>query len=303
MTKHSIWCPIDAVYGPASGNQATGEPIMYGEVGAMQADSPWSGHYTVWPAIWAVAHTTQFAEPGWKYVTGGCGRPSTATWDGSYVTLKHPTTGDYSIVIVTGAATSYTFNLSGGLSTGPLHVWSTDASASFVHGQDIAPTEGQSAQISCAANSIYSLTTTTGQTKGTHAIPPASPFPFPTMTITRDAAGQTPKYHSDQKGTFEVVADGTGKHLRQVLPAEGILWHTLDKPVTVFGDMGWTDYDLRAKVYIEAGNVELCARAGRGHAQAGISPDPVQERRLAIARGHHVPAHGHGIGIQWVHLA
>jgi galactosylceramidase len=176
--------------------------------------------------------------------------------------LKDPATGNYSIIIVTGAATSYTFNLSGGLSTGTLHVWSTNASNAFERGQDITPAGG-SFTIACAANSIYSLTTTTGQSKGTHVIPPAAAFPFPYYENYESyGAGQTPRYHSDQKGTFEVAADADGKHLRQVLPAEGILWHTLDKPVTVFGDMGWKNYDLRAKVFIAAGNVELCARVG-----------------------------------------
>lgn len=262
ITKHSIWCPIDAIYGPVTGAQATAEPIMYAEVGAMQADTPWSGHYTVWPAIWAVAHTTQFAEPGWNYVTGGCGRPSTASWDGSYVTLKNPATGDYSIIIVTGAATSYTFNLSGGLSTSAIRVWSTNASNAFMRGPDIAPSGG-AFTIDCAANSIYSLTTTTGQSKGSRSIPPSGSFPFPYYDNYEGyAAGQTPKYHSDQKGTFEVAADADGKHLKQILPAEGILWHTLDKPVTVFGDMAWTNYDFRAKVFVNAGNVEMCARIG-----------------------------------------
>ncbi|MEO7426465.1 MAG: hypothetical protein ABI036_14855, partial [Fibrobacteria bacterium] len=262
ITKHSIWCPIDGIYGPATGKQATAEPIMYGEVGAMQADTPWSGHYTVWPAIWAVAHTTQFTEPGWKYVNGGCGRPSASLWDGSYVTLKHPTTGDYSIIIVTGAAASYTFNLSGGLSTGSVHVWSTNASEAFVRGPDITPA-GASFTIECAANSIYSLTTTTGQSKGSRTIPPSGAFPFPYYDSYEGySAGQTPKYHSDQKGTFEVFADASGKHLMQILPAEGILWHTLDKPVTAFGDMAWTNYDFRARVFVDAGNVEMCARLG-----------------------------------------
>ena len=199
------------------------------------------------------------------YCTSGCGRPSTATWDGSYVTLRHPTTGDWSIIIVTGAAAEYTFNLSGGLSSGTVHVWRTNSTNSFEKQTDITPSES-SFSLSCQANSIYSLTTTTGQSKGHATIPAAASFPFPYYeNYERYVAGETPRYHMDQKGTFEVVADSLGKHARQIVPQEGILWganHSTDKPSTVFGDPAWTNYDLMADVFIDAGSVEICSRVG-----------------------------------------
>ena len=69
--------------------------------GLMIAKTPWSGHYEVQPAIWAAAHTTQFAEPGWKYVDSGCGFLK----NGSYVTLKSQDSKDYSIIIETADTT------------------------------------------------------------------------------------------------------------------------------------------------------------------------------------------------------
>ena len=57
ITKCEIWCPIDAIFG---------DSLPWSDVGLMRASTPWSGHYEVWPAVWAVAHTTQFAEPGWR---------------------------------------------------------------------------------------------------------------------------------------------------------------------------------------------------------------------------------------------
>ena len=57
-TKVEFWCPIDSIY----------DQIIWPDTGLMQADTPWCGYYAVWPAIWAVAHTTQFAEPGWVYL-------------------------------------------------------------------------------------------------------------------------------------------------------------------------------------------------------------------------------------------
>ena len=78
ICKTEIWCPIDSIY----------DGLPWSDTGAMQADTPWSGHYTVWPAVWAVAHTTQFARPGWKYLDGGCGQIDPKTWKGTYVTLE-----------------------------------------------------------------------------------------------------------------------------------------------------------------------------------------------------------------------
>ena len=92
ITKFEIWCPIDSIY----------DQIIWGDTGAMQADTPWCGHYTVWPAVWAMAHTTQFAEPGWVYIDGACGQLDPQTWRGSHVALRDPKTGDWSLIVVTG---------------------------------------------------------------------------------------------------------------------------------------------------------------------------------------------------------
>ena len=39
--------------------------------GLMYAMEPWSGNYTVPPAIWTSAHVNQFVEPGWHFLSGG----------------------------------------------------------------------------------------------------------------------------------------------------------------------------------------------------------------------------------------
>ena len=38
--------------------------------GLMYAMEPWSGNYTVPPAIWTSAHVNQFVEPGWHFLGG-----------------------------------------------------------------------------------------------------------------------------------------------------------------------------------------------------------------------------------------
>ena len=87
--------------------------------------------------------------------------------------------------------------------------------------------------IALEGNSIYSLTTTTGQRKGepAHAIPAAKPFPLPYRDDFESyRPGESPRYFSDQKGTFEVWDEpGHGKCLKQIVPQQGIMWEYMQE--------------------------------------------------------------------------
>jgi galactosylceramidase len=256
ICKTEIWCPIDSIY----------DGLPWSDTGAMQADTPWSGHYTVWPAVWAVAHTTQFARPGWQYLDGGCGQIDPKTWKGSYVTLKDPHSGDWSMIVCTDEPTTFSLTLAEGLNAGRVHVWHSNAKSLFVQEDDLVPAQG-AMTIALEGNSIYSLTTTTGQQKGnaSHEIPPAAPFPWPYADDFESyQPGQTPRYFCEQKGTFEVRDEpGHGKCLKQIVPQEGIMWiyiQNIPKPYTVVGDQQWSDYALAADVRIVGGDVELGGR-------------------------------------------
>ena len=97
-----------------------------------------------------IAHTTQFAAPGWRYIDSASGYLGGIRTNGSYVTLRSSLTNNYSIVVETMDATvAQTFNaiVTGGLSTGTVHVWATNvrsnaASDVFVHVRDVTPSAG-----------------------------------------------------------------------------------------------------------------------------------------------------------------
>jgi galactosylceramidase len=195
ITKFEIWCPIDSIY----------DQIIWADTGAMQADTPWCGHYTVWPAVWALAHTTQFAEPGWVYMDGACGQIDAQTWRGSHVALRDPKTGDWSVIVVTGERRKIQIRVGPGLKNGPVQVWKSTAAEQFIQ-QAPLQLQDHSIKLELDPDAIYSFTSTTGQQKGSHGVPPEQkPFPFPfAENFESYRPGDTPRYFSDQKGTFEV---------------------------------------------------------------------------------------------------
>ena len=254
ITKFEIWCPFDGIY-----NQ-----IIWPNTGAMQADSPWDGHYTLWPAVWALAHTTQFAEPGWIYMDGACGQFDLNTWRGSHVAMRDLKTGDWSVIIVTGDKRKVKFTIGSGLKTSSVYIWKSTEKDQFIR-QSPRQLDKNSIEIELEANAIYTLTSTTGQVKGSYGAPPLSkPFPFPfTENFDNYSAGETPRYFSDQKGTFEVCQSPKGgRCLVQIVPEQGILWYDnwLLKPHTLFGDLNWQDYAIEGEVLIAGGDAEIGGR-------------------------------------------
>src|SRR6185312_10453678 len=112
---------------------------------------------------------------------------------------------------------------------------------------------------------IYTLTSTTGQTKGSFGIPPVrKPFPFPFVeNFDSYSSEKTPRYFSDQKGTFETCpSPKDGMCLVQIVPKQGILWYDnwLLKPHTLFGDLNWKDYAIEGDVLLTGGDVEIGGR-------------------------------------------
>ncbi len=261
ITKTLIWAPIGSVY----------ESVVWDKAGAMRANRPWSGYYEVWPAIWATAHTTQFAEPhSWRYLDSGCGLFDANTYKGSCVTLRDKHSPNWSMVLCTETSEAIHVEIKEGLSTGTVYVWKSDEQTQFVQQENIIPVDG-AFSIKLDSRCIYSLTTTTGQQKGHYEIPEDTPFPFPYKENYEDRkVGDLPKYHSDQKGSFEIALrqDGT-QCLKQIVPEEGYRWLALIrrkhvKPHTLIGDVNWRNYTCNVDVFLTNGNVELggCVQGG-----------------------------------------
>lgn len=257
MTKTEIWSPVTSYY----------DILAAPGSGLMRANTPWSGHYDVAPAVWATAHTTQFAQPGWTYLEGGASALLPA--GGSLVTLLAPNHRDYSIVIETFAAAhaqTLQFHLGRGIAQSAVRIWQTRQDQFFQPRGSLRPVKGN-LTFTCEPDSLYTLTTTSGQRGGSAQPPPARPFPLPYGDDFEDYhPTRTPKYFSDQAGAFEASrrADGSGACLRQVLTAPGIRWAAEWQPYTLLGDAAWRDYEVVADVLSETnrGRVFVLGRVG-----------------------------------------
>ncbi len=251
VTKIVNWYDIAGVY-PL-------EP--YSEDPAMLlARSPWSGHYEVRAALWGYAHYGQFTKVGWQYLNGGCGE---LQGGGTFVTLKSPG-DDYTVILETKGATtaqSLRFQIGDGLSERELCVWRSNAKEQFIQQAGIKPVKG-AFTLTLEADSIYSLSTTTGQQKGSFDnIPAPKPFPFPYYETFDEysppkAYGYLPRYTADIADVFEIAdrPDKNGSCLRQVVSVRPNSWAPEYLPYTILGDDQWQNYEVSADVYLNSGD-------------------------------------------------
>ncbi|MFJ9005652.1 ricin-type beta-trefoil lectin domain protein [Streptomyces canus] len=266
MTAYLNW-PVVAALTPN---------LPYPTMGLALASQPWSGSYSIGKNTWVMAHTSQFTAPGWHYLDASSGYLGGDRNNGSYVSLKSTDNSDYSTVIETidaGSAQTLNLNVTGGLSNGTVHVWSTDVRSGnpadhFVHATDITPAGG-TFSLTVQPGHLYTLTTTTGQGKGTATGPAKGTLKLPySDSFDRYATGAEAKYLMDWQGAFEAVRCGGGRGgacVRQMSPQKPITWDALTDPHALLGDMGWGNYTVSSDVLLEQpGYAELIGRAG-GH--------------------------------------
>ena len=234
--------------------------------GLIGADEPWSGAYTAGASVWATAHTTQFTAPGWHYVDSAKGY---LRGGGSFVSLRDPGSGDYSLVAETVDAKApqrIRFSAVGGLSGAPVAVWSSDLSSPdprrwFTRGPDVRSGD----TLTLRPGRLYTLSTTRGQGRGQAVSPPSAPLPLPyTDSFEAYRPGATPRYLSDLDGAFEVApcVGRAGRCLRQVIGEQPVWWNGwLRHPVTLAGDpRSWRDYRADVGVRLDGGWAELLGR-------------------------------------------
>jgi galactosylceramidase len=250
VTKIVNWYLVGSVYPLESYSE---------EPAAMIANSPWSGFYRTREVLWGYAHYGQFSKIGWTYLNGACGQLAAG---GSFVTLKSPGR-DYSVIFETQGAPSVqtvTFNIRGGLSDGKLCVWRSNAKEQFVQQAGIQPEKG-TFTIALEPNSLYSISTTTGQQKGSFDhIPAEQKFPFPYYETFDEYSfprqfGYLPHYTADIAGVFEIAdrPDKNGKCLRQVVSQPPQSWAPEWMPYTIIGDEHWQDYEVSADICLDHG--------------------------------------------------
>jgi len=146
------------------------------------------------------------------------------------------------------------------LSTGKLCVWRSDAKEQFVRQADLKPVHGVFT-ITLEPDALYSISTTTGQQKGSFAnIPAEQNFPFPYYETFDEYAspkqfGYLPRYTADIAGVFEITdrPDKTGKCLRQVVAQKPQSWAPEWMPYTIIGDEHWQDYEVSADILLDNG--------------------------------------------------
>ncbi|MEA4937585.1 MAG: hypothetical protein VB102_13250 [Paludibacter sp.] len=211
VVKTIIWNPIDAYFPNVSWNH----------VGAMQAKHPWCGYYEVRPAIWAIAHFTQFVQPGWRFVDNACGRTTRGV---QYITLKDPDSNHYSI-IVTGGDQSDTIKVNFEKTPGEIYCWESNEKKQFVKSNQVK-SKNDGFEFVIAPGYIYSFTSTTGQMKGLSSHPVPGKKDFPTQyseNFNEYVNHQKPRYFSDQGGAFEVVKTFPGGGVLQQQITESLI--------------------------------------------------------------------------------
>ena len=234
FTKTEIWSPITSYY----------DILAAPNSGLMYANTPWSGYYNIQGTIWATAHTTQFAQPGWQYLDLASGL---LPEQGSYVTLKSPGNKDWSVIVETIGAKQpqrIAFEFANASSQEKFHVWETNDTRTFEKVADLSFIDGRMSY-TLDPDSLYTFSTTVGQGKGTATPPTNTSFPLPySDDFESTELKRAPRFLSDQDGAFEAhpCQHRPGRCLEQVITEKPTPWGPLPDPFTLAGDATWSDY-------------------------------------------------------------
>ncbi len=250
--------------------------LPYPTVGLMVAGEPWSGNYSTGKSLWVTAHIAQFTQPGWQFLDGASGYLGGDRTQGSYISLRSPTGGDWSTVVEATTATAPStglFRLGGDLAHKPVHVWASNLNSTtdgdqFVKMADLIPDGSGSLQFTFRPGFVYTLSSLgRGVGKGAAIAPQASHLRLPYRdNFDGYTPGQEARYLSDMQGSFEVqtcAAGRAGSCLQQMAAVKPIEWQDDSDAFTLLGDPSWTDYVISVDaLLVKPGTLEVIGRAG-----------------------------------------
>jgi Glycosyl hydrolase family 59/Galactocerebrosidase, C-terminal lectin domain/Glycosyl hydrolase family 59 central domain len=259
--------------------------VPYQNRGLVTAEQPWSGSYQVNAMTWAIAQITQFASPptasdpgGWRYLNSASGFLQGHRTDGSYVTLVRSSRDQWSTIIETTDGVtkpqqaSFTVTGGHGLASKTVHVWSSNFNLTagpaqwFVRQPDITPVNGKFT-LTIQPGYVYSLTTTTGQGKGTATGPAAVPLNLPYHNNLSAGADGEATMLAAEDGSFELAPchslNGSTTCTEQTAVGQPLLWvrGTVRRhPYAIIGS-DWSNYVVSVDVMVpHAGSAGLLGR-------------------------------------------
>ncbi|MCX6998114.1 MAG: hypothetical protein NTV49_13785 [Kiritimatiellaeota bacterium] len=265
MTKSEAWAPFSSL--PAG--------IKWNNVGFIDASACRNGHYEVKPALWCVAHVTQFAQPGWKFMDSAQGRIEKDKLGGVFTTLRDPKGKDWSLIAATWKPVTLEIEIDPALAGGPVAVWKSNEAEQFRKIDMLKPEGGKLRVALEGGSSLYTLSTTTGQIKGQppHPIPPKQPGGPWQDDFQNYKEHDSPHYWIDQEGTFEVVTDDGRKVLKQVVPKRGTVWGLS------YGSC-WSSYGGTDRV--RAMKIATAVQVRKGFVEIGAGADAERTLRFQL---------------------
>eukprot|EP01119_Soliformovum_irregulare_P023506 TRINITY_DN820_c0_g1_i2.p2 TRINITY_DN820_c0_g1~~TRINITY_DN820_c0_g1_i2.p2 ORF type:complete len:304 (-),score=118.01 TRINITY_DN820_c0_g1_i2:39-950(-) len=114
---------------------------------------------------------------------------------------------------------------------------------------------------------VYTLTTLTGQKKGSHGpVPAKRQFPakyrddFQNYPLSSEA-----RFFADQTGSWEIYQGSHGKTMRQSVLQPPITWCGESKmPITFIGDVSTKNFNVSSKVFLQKGQAMVGGRFTQG---------------------------------------
>ena len=244
--------------------------VQYQNSGLMKANEPWSGSFDVGPSLWTVAQTSQFTDPGWKYVDSAS---KYLDGQGTVATQRDPKTGDWSAVVETTAATepqTLRFAIGDGLKApSTVQQWSTvlesqDSADWFAHDAAADPVVHDGVfEATVQPGRVYTFSTITTAHKSEVSSPASKPMDYFSQSFNGFPNGVSPTWFSDMEGAFETAKCPTaptaagvsrapqGKCLAQVISEKPEVWMRTPYPVSLVGDITWSDYDVATDVLLQ----------------------------------------------------